>query len=79
MFDISHRPSDATCVGHRRNAAIRRRQQAIPRRGPGSVHDRGRIAPDQYGEFAVLNADYLTVPEERIKDVEPLLTVRPAM
>jgi predicted amidohydrolase YtcJ len=35
----------------------------------------GRIAPGQYGDLAVLNADYLTVPEERIKDVESLLTM----
>ncbi len=36
---------------------------------------KGRIAPGQYADFAVLNADYLTVPEEQIKDIESLLTV----
>jgi predicted amidohydrolase YtcJ len=27
---------------------------------------KGRIAPGQYADFAVLNTDYLTVPEEQI-------------
>jgi hypothetical protein len=36
---------------------------------------KGRIAPDQYADFAVLSADYLTVPEEQIKDIESVLTV----
>ncbi len=36
---------------------------------------KGRIAPGQYADFAVLNADYLTVPEEQIKDIQSLLTM----
>lgn len=36
---------------------------------------KGRIAPGQYADFAVLSADYLTVPEEQIKRIESLLTV----
>lgn len=36
---------------------------------------KGRIAPGQYAAFAVLNTDYLTVPEEPIKDIESFLTV----
>jgi predicted amidohydrolase YtcJ len=36
---------------------------------------KGRIAPGQYADFAVLSDDYLTVPEERIKDMVSLLTV----
>src|SRR5437879_1997685 len=36
---------------------------------------KGRIAPGQYADFAVLSADYLAVPEEQIKQIESLLTV----
>ena len=36
---------------------------------------KGRIAPGQYADFAVLSADYLTVPEEQIKNIQSLLTV----
>lgn len=36
---------------------------------------KGRIALDQYADFAVLSEDYLTVPDERIKDLESVLTV----
>jgi predicted amidohydrolase YtcJ len=36
---------------------------------------KGRIAPGQYADFAVLSDDYLGVPEERIKDLESVLTV----
>jgi predicted amidohydrolase YtcJ len=36
---------------------------------------KGRITSGQYADFAVLDADYLTVPEEQIKDIESLLTV----
>ena len=36
---------------------------------------KGRIAPGQYADFAVLSDDYFTVPEERIKDIESVLTV----
>jgi predicted amidohydrolase YtcJ len=35
---------------------------------------KGRIAPGQYADFAVLNRDYLTVSEEQIKEIESLLT-----
>lgn len=36
---------------------------------------KGRIAVGQLADFAVLSADYLSVPEEQIKDIEALLTV----
>ncbi len=36
---------------------------------------KGRIAPGQYADFAVLSDDYFTVPEEQIKNLESLLTV----
>ncbi|MGY0633871.1 amidohydrolase [Luteimonas sp. A478] len=36
---------------------------------------KGRIAPGQYADFAILSEDYLTVPEERIKNLQSLLTV----
>ena len=36
---------------------------------------KGRIAPGQFADFAVLNEDYFTVPEEQIKDIHSLLTV----
>ena len=36
---------------------------------------KGRIAPGQYADFAVLNEDYFRVPEERIRRLESLLTV----
>ena len=36
---------------------------------------KGRIAPGMYADFAVLSQDYFSVPEERIKDIESLLTV----
>jgi predicted amidohydrolase YtcJ len=36
---------------------------------------KGRIAPGQYADFAVLSEDYLTVPEEQIKNIESVLTV----
>jgi predicted amidohydrolase YtcJ len=36
---------------------------------------KGRIAPGQYADFAVLSDDYFTVPEEQIKTIESLLTV----
>ncbi|MEO8991704.1 MAG: amidohydrolase [Nitrosospira sp.] len=36
---------------------------------------KGRIAPGQYADFAILSADYLSVPEEQIKDIESSLTV----
>jgi hypothetical protein len=36
---------------------------------------KGRIAPGMYADFAVLSEDYFSIPEERIKDLESLLTV----
>lgn len=35
---------------------------------------KGRIAPGQYADFAVLSADYFAVPEEQIKHIESVLT-----
>jgi len=36
---------------------------------------KGRLAPGQYADFALLSEDYMTVPEERIGAIESLLTV----
>ena len=36
---------------------------------------KGRIAPGQYADFAILNADYMNVPEEQIKSIAAVLTV----
>jgi len=36
---------------------------------------KGRIAPGQFADFAVLSDDYFSVPEERIKHIESVLTV----
>jgi predicted amidohydrolase YtcJ len=36
---------------------------------------KGRIAPGQLADFAILSADYISVPEEQIKCIESLLTV----
>ncbi len=36
---------------------------------------KGRIAPGQYADFAILSADYFTVPEPGIKKIESVLTV----
>jgi predicted amidohydrolase YtcJ len=36
---------------------------------------KGQIAKGQFADFAVLSADYMTVPEEEIKLIESLLTV----
>lgn len=36
---------------------------------------KGRIAPGQYADFAVLTDDFFSVPEERIKTLESALTV----
>lgn len=36
---------------------------------------KGRIAPGQYADFAVLTEDYFSVPEEQIKYIESVLTV----
>jgi predicted amidohydrolase YtcJ len=36
---------------------------------------KGRLAPGQYADFALLSADFFTVPETDILDIESLLTV----
>jgi predicted amidohydrolase YtcJ len=36
---------------------------------------KGRIAPGQLADFAILSADYMTVPEEQIRRIESVLTV----
>jgi predicted amidohydrolase YtcJ len=36
---------------------------------------KGRIAPGQYADFAILSADYFAVPEPEIKRIESVLTV----
>ena len=36
---------------------------------------KGRIAPGQLTDFAILSADYLTVPEEEIRGIESVLTI----
>lgn len=36
---------------------------------------KGRIAPGQLADVAVLNADYLSVPEDEIADIESVLTI----
>ncbi len=41
----------------------------------GDEQIKGRIAPGQLADFAVLTADYLAVPEEQIKNIESALTV----
>lgn len=41
----------------------------------GEEDVKGTIAPCQYADFAVLSADYLSVPEEQITAIESVLTV----
>jgi len=41
----------------------------------GEEHVKGRIAPGQYADFALLSADYLSVPDEQITAIESVLTV----
>jgi predicted amidohydrolase YtcJ len=36
---------------------------------------KGRIAPGLFADFAILSEDYFSVPEERIRGIESLLTV----
>lgn len=36
---------------------------------------KGRIAPGQYADFAILTSDYITVPEDEIRSIESALTV----
>jgi predicted amidohydrolase YtcJ len=41
----------------------------------GEEREKGRIAPGQYADFAVLSADYLTVPDSAVPRIESVLTV----
>ena len=41
----------------------------------GEENVKGRIAPGQYADFAILSDDYLEVPDERIRTIESVLTV----
>jgi hypothetical protein len=36
---------------------------------------KGRIAPGQYADFAILTGDYFSVPEDEIKYLQSVLTV----
>jgi predicted amidohydrolase YtcJ len=36
---------------------------------------KGRIAPGMYADFALLSADYFSVPEEQIRNIVSVLTV----
>jgi predicted amidohydrolase YtcJ len=41
----------------------------------GEEDVKGKIAPVQYADFAILSADYLAVPDEQIPAIESVLTV----
>ncbi|MBL8900328.1 MAG: amidohydrolase [Planctomycetes bacterium] len=41
----------------------------------GEERDKGRLAPGQLADFAVLSEDLFSVPEERIAEIESVLTV----
>jgi predicted amidohydrolase YtcJ len=41
----------------------------------GEEEVKGRIAPGQYADFAILSADYLSVPNDQIPAIESVLTV----
>ena len=41
----------------------------------GEERLKGRIAPGQYADLAILNADYFTVPDDQIRGIESVLTV----
>ena len=41
----------------------------------GEEEVKGRIAPGQFADFAILSADYLSVPDEQINTIESVLTV----
>jgi predicted amidohydrolase YtcJ len=41
----------------------------------GEEDVKGRIASGQLGDFAILSADFMTVPEEEIRGIESVLTV----
>src|SRR4030095_16896928 len=38
-------------------------------------NEKGRIAPGNFADFALLSADYFTIPENEIKDISSVLTV----
>ena len=38
-------------------------------------HETGRIAPGNLADFALLSADYFTVPEDEIGNISSVLTV----
>ena len=41
----------------------------------GEESNKGKIAPGQLADLAVLSADYFTIPEEEIKRIESVLTI----
>lgn len=41
----------------------------------GEESVKGRIAPGQYADLALLSADYFNVPEEQIREIESVLTI----
>jgi len=41
----------------------------------GEEQLKGRLAPGQYADLAVLSADYLSVPDDAIKEIESVLTI----
>jgi hypothetical protein len=38
-------------------------------------NEKGRIAPGNLADFALLNADYFTIPEDEIKNISSVFTV----
>jgi len=38
-------------------------------------NEKGRIAPGNLADFALLSADYFTVPEDEIKNINAVLTI----
>lgn len=52
-------------IAHTRNNAVFMFQES----------NLGSLAPGKYADFLVLDADYLTVPVERIPDIKPVLTM----
>jgi predicted amidohydrolase YtcJ len=41
----------------------------------GDEHVKGRIAPGQYADMALLSADYFAVPDDEIRHIESVLTI----